>query len=358
MPTTQRRHHLSVIQRLLDEPYRYDFVQSLRVIEHWLHQNGVAHETALQSTLRFRNSMSMRFAPSQIEALLPVAQNTIHSDHGLQAALASGDLRHIRVTPAHMGFFGAHGVMPYCFTEHLVRLKQVRKFDGSGAFFDIFLNRLMLLHYQAWSKYRIHHRLDAQGKDALLPMQLALAGTVKRNKQEAANATDDEVEEEVAAHYAAVLRHRPVSARLLAGVLSEYFGVPFTMEQFVQAWDVLGDSELSKLGVQNVTLGKGAILGKRSRERHSRVRVCIGPLARADFDRFLPGASGNRALRSLLAHFALPLLDFELRLILRAADVKPIVLNADGAARLGMGIFLVTQAETRDRPEPRFPLLF
>jgi type VI secretion system protein ImpH len=358
MPTAKRRHHLSVIQRLLNEPHRFDLIQAQHIIDLWLRRNGQPNDATLPYMVRFQNSISMNFAPSQIEALAPIAHAPIGSDQALQKAYENGQLRHISITPAHKGFFGANGVMAYCFTDHLARHYHVRKYDGSRAFFDIFFNRLMVLDYQAWSKYRIHYRLDANGRDALLPMQLALAGLQTRPTPAAlADTTDGSaVDNEVGAYYAAMLRHRPVSSRIVAGVLSEYFDVPVRLEQFVETWDILADNEVCKLGVQNTGLGKGAVVGVRCRERHSRVRIRIGPLARIDFDRFLPDANAHRALKRVLALFSLPAVDFDLRLILRAADVQPVRLKAPCDARLGMGVFLVTKHATADREDSLFAL--
>lgn len=349
MPTAKRRRQPSVVQRLLDEPYRFELVQALRMVELWLRRNGVAHEDALARYIRFRNSLSMSFPPSQIEALIPVAELDIDSDQALQAALASAQLKQLDITPAFMGFFGVHGVMPNHYTDGIAHQVYFKKYEGSRAFFDIFFNRIMLLHYQAWGKYRVQHRFDEKGKAAILPVQLSLAGMRARTQPESnVDEANTEVGDEVLAYYAAMLRHRPASARLMQGVLAEYFGVPIKVEQMVGAWDVLAEEELCKLGTQNTTLGQGAILGTRCWDRRKRMRLHIGPLAMADYEKFLPGASGMKALKTMLALFSTPGIEFEMRLILRAADVKPVCLEAPYGARLGLNTFLVTQPATED----------
>jgi predicted component of type VI protein secretion system len=47
---------------------------------------------------------------------------------------------------------------------------------------------------------------------------------------------------------------------------------------------------------------------------------------------------------------------FEVRLILRAADVTPAAL--DSRTRLGYGAFLVTRPQTQDRHETRYHFIF
>jgi type VI secretion system protein ImpH len=369
MRTTQRQRHPSVIQRLLDAPYRFDLIQSMRMLDLWLRRSVGARDDDLAQRVRFRNSVSMGFPASQIEALTVAAEETVDTAHGLQAALVAGKLKYIRITPAYMGFLGVNGVLPNRYTEDVAMQTQLRKSEAGRAFFDIFSNRIMALHYQAWAKYRVRQRADATAKDALLPMQLALAGARARTVPSAAATAASTVEngdasarsesaldDEVPAYYAAMLRHRPMSARALSGLLTEYFALPIDVIQFVGKWDDLERSELSVLGVQNCVSGQGMILGPRCWERSSCVELRIGPLMRAQFDQFLPGGSGIRTLKALMLHVSAPAIDFQVRLVLRAADVKPIVLGEPLNARLGWGTFLVTRPSKIDRDDYYFRL--
>lgn len=344
MSTTQRRRHTSVIERLLDEPYRFDLIQAMRVLDLWLRQNGVAQHETLSRYVRFENSVSMRFPASQIEALSVQAEQGVDSDQALQDAFIKGQLRRISITPAYMGFLGVGGVMPSRYTEDVAAQIDSTKHEGTRAFFDIFLNRIMLLHYQAWAKYRVQNRVGAGGADVLLNMQLALAGTRAR-----ADSAAREICDEVPAHYAAMLRQRPVSAQAIAGVLTEYFGVPVQVIEYIGKWDVLDVADQCQPGRCNATLGQGAMLGERCWERHARVELRIGPLSMGQYQQFLPGASGLKALNAMLALFATPALEFQMRLVLRAGAVKPVCLGAPNSALLGMGAFLVTKVETVDR---------
>ena len=346
MSTTQRRRPTSVIGRLLDQPYRFELIQSMRMLELWLRRNGVAHDETLSRYVRFQNSISMSFPPSQIESLSARGESPIDSDHALQAAFIDKRLKTIRITPAYMGFLGVNGVMPNRYTEDVVDQIQLKKHDGTRAFFDIFSNRIMVLHYQAWAKFRVRQRVDAGGNDVLMPIQLAIAGVRPASRTAAATATaTDEVCDEVPAYYAAILRQRPASARVIAGVLTEYFGVPVEVKQFVGQWDAPEQAALCLAGKQNATIGMGAMLGARCWERHSRVELRIGPLSMVQYEQFLPGTSGCKALKTMLSFFATPALEFQMRLVLRADEVKPVCLGAHTSARLGMGTFLVTKPE-------------
>jgi type VI secretion system protein ImpH len=339
MSTTQRRRHTSVVQRLLAQPYRFELIQTMRMLDLWLRRNGVAQDETLSRYVRFQNSISMSFPASQIEALSAHGELPIESDHTLQATFIAKQLKYIRITPAYMGFLGVNGVMPNRYTEDVVAQIQLKKHEGTRAFFDIFLNRIMALHYQAWSKYRIRQHVGPRGNDVLLPIQLAIGGV------RPASGAADEVCDEVPAHYAAMLRQRPASARVIAGVLTEYFAVPVEVIQFVGKWDAPDETAHCLVGRKNATLGIGAMLGARCWERNSRVELRIGPISMNQYEQFLPGTSGYKALMTLLSFFSTPTLEFQMRLVLRADDVKPICLAAPGSARLGMGAFLVTKPQ-------------
>ncbi len=358
MPTPQRRQHTSAIERLITEPYRYELMQSLRMVELWLNRNGYTGEQALPCHVRFSNSLSMAFPPSEIEALTAVAPVAIDNAQALQSALQAGQLHYLRLTAARMGFFGVHGAMPYHYTDSIASQIANDKFEGGRAFFDIFTNRMMHLQYQAWSKYRIHYRQDARGQDTLLSIQLALAGALPARGKPLPDANpEDEAWNEVKAHYAAILRHRPTSASAIGAVMTEYFGVPVRVEQFAGNWDVLADKDRLKLGKQRHVLGQGVIIGVRRWDRKSTARLRVGPLTRAQFDSFLPGTDGYRAIKRMLSLFALPPIAFELRLVLRSADVKGAKLGGPNKARLGRGAFLATRPATADRDDHVYALL-
>ena len=67
MSSTQRRSQTAVIQRLLEHPQQFSFFSAVRVLDHWL-ADAQQGKPGL-SRIRFQNSLSLSFAPSEIEAL-------------------------------------------------------------------------------------------------------------------------------------------------------------------------------------------------------------------------------------------------------------------------------------------------
>jgi len=329
-----------VIQRLLDEPYRFEFFQAVRLIEQWLREHGVSPERVLADVVRFENSKSLGFPPSEIEAMCVRTGESAGSAADLIAALDEGKPAQIRIRPAFMGLLGACGVLPLHYTERIAGYEHERQDAGPRAFLDLFSQRALALFYEAWTKYRLLYRLDRTGRDDFLFLLLAFAGADPRD-------VGDELDERTLAYFAAQIRSRVVSGSVLGGVLSDYFRVPVAIEQFAGMWDVLGHDLQTTLGENNCVLGGGATAGERIWRSDLNIRVRIGPVRRKDFDRFLPGAAGSRALARLVGVFTTSVPHCEVQLLLMARDVNGARLDA--GARLGLDSFISTEKELADR---------
>jgi type VI secretion system protein ImpH len=351
----KRRFEPAVIERLFKEPWRFEYFQAVRLLALWLKRHGKprpdpaagdpAAADPVASVLRFRNSTSHRFPASQLEAI----QLDTHDDDGLQ---------HVHLTPAFMGLLGCSGVLPAHYTERIAEHELRHKDEGPRAFLDAFSNRSLALFYEAWRKYRLPYKYEADGKDSFLPLLLGLAGFGNAAlRRRLAHEQQGAVLDESVAYFAAAIRHRPASSAQLARVLTEYFGQPVAAEQFVGHWYEVPAQQQTTLGDASAVLGLGAMAGARVWQRDLRLRLVIGPLDRASFDAFLPGGLAARALRSLLTLFTGVTLEYEVELVLRAADVRQVTLK-DGSTigRLGWDAYLVGGEQESNRRDVRYEL--
>jgi type VI secretion system protein ImpH len=336
MRTPPQQPAAGLIERLLAEPQRFEFFQAVRLLLLWLGEQGVPQRRALEHHLRFRNSLALGFPAGQVEAIAPAA--------GLDAL--DGDVPQFDLTPTFMGLLGAHGALPSHVTERIAAWEasqaDVQLAGAPRAFLDIFTTRMLALFYGAWRKYRIEHAV-LEGTDGFLPLMLALAGFAPGVQHES-------VEDATLARYAGVLRRRPASAVVLERVLSHHFGVPVALQEAIGHWDLLAAAERSSLGGANAILGQAAVLGERCWRPDLRVRVRIGPLRRAGFERFLPRAAGAQALRTLLGLFATPTLVYEVVLVLAHGELRPARLSG-GPQRLGRDSYLITASARQDRAD-------
>ncbi|SEO57950.1 type VI secretion system protein ImpH [Duganella sp. CF517] len=318
MSAPQRHVEPGLIGELLAEPHRFEFFQAVRLL-------ALAQREAGGAGVRFRNRLSLGFPPSQIDSV-------------------GSDAQGIRLTPAFMGLLGGQGSLPLHYSERINRHEKSHSDGGPRAFLDMFSHRALDMFYAAWARHRPECMVTPHGDDAFLRMLTSLSG--------APSAVDgDAIDRETLAAYAMQIRARAVSAPLMAGVYAEYFEVPFAVEQLVGEWQDLPDGDQARLGMANVDLGGGVLLGQRLYRCDARVRLRIGPLDREGYDRFLPGNGGALRLAALLALHCGVDMCYEVHLIQRAQDVRGFSLDLANGARLGVDSCLYSQPPGRDRED-------
>lgn len=357
MLATKRRREPGVIQRLLDEPYRFQFFQAVRVLELWFKRNAIASEDAVADYLRFRNTLSLSFPPSEIEALRAHADAPISTDSELLDALLKGRLEHIRITPSFMGFLGSSGSLPAHYTERISAHQLYQRDESARAFLDTFSNRVVALFYEAWRKYRMEYKYALDATDRFLPLLKSLAGIGPRSLARRSMDGADGVLDETIACYAGAMRHRPPSAALMQRVLAEYFGVPIVIRQFIGYWYAVPPEQQSMLGSESAVLGATALAGARVWQRDLRMRLTIGPLDRKQFEAFLPHGRAARSLEKMLAMFTGVCLEYEVQLVLCAQDVCGASLASQReGGRLGWDTFMESAGAPTDRADVRYQL--
>lgn len=338
----------SIIQRLLDEPYRFEFAQAVNLIVLWLGKQGVPRKRALLDHLRFENSLSLAFPPGQIEGMVAIGEGHIASETDLVQTLLAEQMLHFRITPTFMGFLGENGALPHHYTERIAAHQVRGKDEAPRAFLDAFSNRALALFYEAWRKNRVEQSIG-DGADAYLPLLLSLAGF----QPSAASNNAEGISDETIAFYAGVLQQRPVPPVVLAQVLIGILEVSVEVEESVGFWSVLEPNEQCELGGMNAALGNNTILGERSWRPDLGARLSVGPLNREQFDRLLPGGTAARALATMLMLFGDNMVTYEIRLIIHARDIRQICLGGPviNGGRLGQDSFLISAASTGDRDD-------
>lgn len=361
MPTPQRRQPVGVIARLLAEPHRFAFFQAVRLLERWFGQRERSGGVApLTNKLRFRNTLSLSFPASEIAALTVVESDAPPADADAPPRALAEDAQRvdsIEMTPAFIGLLGAGGALPIFYTELLAEREIYHRDTAARAFLDIFQHRAVALFYDAWLKHRLPVQYESDRRRHFLPLVLAVAGVGQRTLRDRLRGNEGGVADDTLAYFSGLLQQRPVSASVVRQMVGEYFRVPVAVEQFVGRWFTLPPASATSLGLANAVLDASAVVGERVWQRDLRMRLTIGPMTRAKFQRFLPGGSAALALRELLTLLTGVTLEYEVRLALRADEVQGTRLDAASpSALLGWDSFLVTQAETHDRHDAGYDI--
>ena len=367
MPGPKRRSPVAVIDRLFAEPYRFEFYQALRLLEQW-HAGTTPRGDVLARHVSFRNSLALTFPPSEIESLkvLPTHEHDRIAGSHAPAPDSSEELpsprlqpaeSHIEIVPSFFGLLGVNGTLPLFYTELFAQRELYHKDHAARRFLDVFQQRAVTLLYEAWRKHRLplHHEEDRQRH--FLPSLLALAG-LPRGAPRDADGGASAVRDEDIAYFAGVFQQGTRPAGQMQRVLASHFGVPVRVEQFVGRWNELPAEALTQLGGQGAVLGASTVLGPRVWQRDLRLRLCIGPLNREQFDRFLPQGPCARALSHLLTLMGGLTFEYEVMLLLRPEDVPAPTLAArgDDGPRLGWDGWLLGQAPAHPLNDARYDI--
>lgn len=365
-----------LLDRFAAAPYDFEFFQAVRLLQRGFPRRQLVGRRALPAdeVVRFRAHQSLGFPASSLSAFAP----------------ATPDKPVAELTVTFMGLTGPNGALPLHYTQLILDLYR----DLRGAerralrdWFDLFNHRLISLFYRAWEKYRFSmpfergESADAKNPDTFTRGALSLVGlgtpALRERLRVAVPAVDDEglpaekplgrLDDLALLHYAGYFARRVRPAHGLAALLSDYFRVPVSVTQFQGQWLPLEQAVQTQLGSMG-TLGVDAVAGSRVWDVQGRVRLRVGPLRYDQFEQYLPDrrAAEERKTLFVLSHMARhylgPEFDFDVELVLQAADVPMCALSdADDGPRLGWNCWLMSGPGTRDVADAVFegePLVF
>ena len=317
----------SLREWLLQEPYRFEFYQAVRLLEAFRRPHALlAGETphSEQEPVRFRSRVSLSFPASEV--------------HDLEWTAAVP-----RLTVNFLGLGGALGPLPAPYTEMILEAK-ARKDHSATDFLDIFNNRLVTMMYRARQAHEPALTARPPHEGSFAQHLFALIGLAL---QETRNTLGFPAQRLLS--YSGMLGRQPRTAVGLEVMLADHFGVRTRVRQFVGVWRHIDPSQWTALGPSgsNQALGAGAVLGTRVWDQSGSIAIQIGPLTLDRFREFLPGSPVHSKLARLTRFY----LGIEHRaaahLVLRRDQVPSSRL---GQAQLGFTSWLLNK--TYPQPDP------
>jgi type VI secretion system protein ImpH len=317
--------NLGLLERaLLEDPNSFEFFTAVRQLERIRPGRSTVggHADPADEVVRFCVNNALAFPASEIQALT--------ESEGQPA----------RMLVNFMGLTGPMGVLPYVYTQ-ITHERALAKDTALAAFLDLFHHRLISLFFVAWEKHRFNRRYERDGSDPLTEHLLDLGGLGLEHDQRLAD-----VKAQSLAGYAGLLGPEPRGAVALEQLLSDYFGVPVSVEQFLGGWYGVHAQDQCALDEETISsqLGFGSLVGDEVWDPQARVRVRIGPLSREQLEAFLPTGHAHRDLCQLVRLFAHEQFEFEAQLVLQKDDVPGVELGDpdDSGERLGWSTWIRT----------------
>ncbi len=341
--STRLSGEAAIERAIREEPTAFSFFQALRLLSRLHPDRARVGRWADPSSeiARLSASTSLAFPASEIQ------QFDIDDKSYTPNAAPP------RMTVNFFGLTGPQGILPHAYSEHASARARVRD-TAFRDFLDIFNHRAISLLFRAWEKNQVAVSHEAGIEDQVFTHLLDLAGHGTPGTRHRLPMGD-----EVMAFFSGALAIRARPAVGLARVISDYFGVPATVEQFVGDWRPLDEGGQCELGADGAAgqLGFG-VLGDAGWDPQSRVRLRLGPLSREQFDSFVPGGSSHEELRALARLYADDIVGVDAQLVLSRKEVLPCLLDvpkkdADRAhaPRLGRGTWLASRPLSRDPDE-------
>ena len=297
------RDPLITMRRIGAGAARFEFIAALRLVE-----------AAYRDKPRIGRALRIADEP------LRLSQNADLAFRGKEITEAgvapSGGVPRLAV---NIGLLGPQGPMPLHFTEY-VRERWLRAGDATwAAFLDVFHHRMLSLLYRARVASEPVVAFDRPNDDDFARTVGSLAGFGRAERRE-----HGRVDARAVLYFGGLLAGRTRHASGLATLLSTYFRVPVSIEQFVGRWVALPDEALAPLGSRATpSLGKGHVLGRRIWDRQHGVRIVMGPVDEATRRLLEPGAAQFAELVEWVRLYTGGMLDWDVEIRLNADVPRP-----------------------------------
>ena len=241
------------------------------------------------------------------------------------------------------GLFGPNGAVPLHLTEYTYGRLHRERDETFARFVDIFHHRMASLFYRAWANSQPTVSLDRPEQDRFADYVGSLFGIGMDSLQDR-DAMPDHAKLFFAGHFACQTRHPDG----LCSVLESFFQIPVRILEFVGHWIPLPEDCRFVLGHSPRTgeLGISTTIGDRLWDRQQKFRIELGPLTRADYCRFLPGAASLERLTAVVRNYLGDEWLWDLRLILAQNEVPPFVLGQ--STQLGWTMWLISDKARDD----------
>ncbi|MFL4472351.1 type VI secretion system baseplate subunit TssG [Tateyamaria armeniaca] len=294
---------LTHLERLSEAPEKYHFFHAFRVLEAAYPDTARIGESRRprEDKVRFGQVADLRFPPSAIAEFTP--------PKGKKPG---------RMINRFFGLFGPNGPLPLHLTEFASQRIRHHRDPTLVAFADMLTHRMTTLFYRAWRSGEPAPSFDRGERDDF-ERKVAAIGGFHADKMRTKDAMPDLAKR----HFAGLLSQGTKNAEGLQSILQSFFGAKVEVEQFVGCWLELEPDDRWQMG-SPTQLGRTASVGERVWTRSAKFRLRIGPLSYDEYQRLLPGTGSLERLRAIVRNYVGDALDWDLNLVLRAADVpKP-----------------------------------
>ena len=371
MASPDRHETDHLIQQIFRDPRRTDFFLLVRVLqslfkeppksggEAGLYPRVGEAASPSREPVRFGQPPFLHFAPTAVESMQwrtapasgPCPLPGIPGDPRKDLAGAPpGSVPGARVKVMEMffGLFGPNGPLPLHITEYAMIRWRHHKDPVLMEFADLFHHRMVSYFFRAWAEARMEVDFDrglaASRFGTYVGSLMGLGHESVRGR--------DSIPDVAKLHYVGHLGRQVRNADGLAAIIGDYFQVKAEVLTFQGRWIELPPECRCRLGASPSSgeLGRTALLGTRTWDSQTTIRIRLGPMGLTDLERFLPGRVSFDRLRDWIRFYCNQPFFWDAQIVLLKKEIPPLKLGESG--RLGWTSWLTTKLLAEDAADP------
>ncbi len=345
MSTASWRKNTSVINKLIEAPHDFPFLQAVRLLERSAVFDGTFNKQpvalyapANTEVIRFKTNNALTFASSEISTIKVNTSNKHNKKWDLSVNF--------------MGLTGAQGVLPYHYTEIIINRLKLKDKSLSN-FLDLFNHRTVSLFYQASSKYNLPLEYErkklnppkSKSRDDHSQVLLSLIGLGTKNLNNLLYVRDESL-----FYYSGLLSQQVKTTSGLKQILKSYFNIPVEINEFVGQWQDLIEDVRTRLpgrenpNGQNNSLGRSVMLGRQGWFAQGKINIVLGPLSKDQLTTFSPGTKAIKALNELVQLYIGMEYDYDFIIKVKRSDIpEKIQLSSKTQPVMGWNTWLSTR---------------
>jgi type VI secretion system protein ImpH len=326
---------------LLKEGHAFSFFQVMRLVRFFARQSSETPKSpsAYGQKIRIRPNLSLAFPASDVERI---------------EELEDPDDAQFLITVNFMGLYGSESPLPTFYTEDLID-EEAEDESVSRDFIDILNQRLFVLLFECWGKYRQYLQVVEHESSAHIDRLFCLLGLGEKTLRK------DITEPGRLLRYIGLFTQFPHSALGLETLLGDAFGgTPVEVAPCVERIAKIPQSQTLRLGVSGCRLGGDTYLGDELPDRMGKFRIRLGPLTGTDFKRFSPGSEDFERLVFLTDMYFVEPLEYDVELILAGREARTVCLGDPARSSLGVDTWIFSTPELGEvraifSPQPKPP---
>ena len=356
MPTACRRKNTSVISQLTESPYNFPFLQAVRLLERSAVLDSPVTDNNVKEKYKFNKQPVALFTPPNTEAIRFKTNNSLNfSSSEIAKISANKETKKWDISVNFMGLTGSQGVLPYHYTELL--LKRLKLKDESlSNFLDLFNHRTISLFYQASSKYNLPIEYErkklnpskTKARDDHSQALLSLIGLGTKHLNDRLYIRDESL-----FFYSGLLSQQVKTTSGLKQILSSYFKIPIQINEFIGQWQTLIEDVRTRLpgrelpNGQNNQLGRSVMLGQQGWFAQGKITIVLGPLTKKQLKIFSPGTQALKALNEIVQIYLGMEYDYDFIIKVKRSDIpEKIQLGKETKTVMGWNTWLSTNTKS------------